>query len=354
MQKRNHISIPGLHYVRDSMVTVSWTLTGLTLLTACGGGGGTGVTVSGGQASNNYHVTVQDQVTGDAKLVLPDTVVLSKSYDDLYEEEALLDPRVTTVDFDATYDIEIVSSDTGTVQATVRPISNAAVPAKFKGQTSSAADKAAWKGFEIEEGGKTYGQYYLNTRTGQQEFVPQQDIINSLDDGETIVIIYRSSFNVDSFSVNGQDVISALQDSQVLATVRKYGYSIISGTEFTSPQRSFGVIGTNDEPTSRDARINIDESLPFEGFVLSHFYFADPDDNDALVAVVIVTDPQSGALTIERSGEALVTVTAGSRVARDDIQHLVYTPDAGFSSDSFDFRVSDGDANSGVHTLDLV
>ena len=335
-----------------------WTLAGLALLSACGGGGG-----GGGGGSRNVDVTngttIRDQARGNAVLVTRINGEIDETQTDPREstDDALeaafvaADPQITSANVDADYRYDIISTSGG---ASTRAISNAQVPDSVKALTSGQADDNAWVGIEMREGNKAYGTNYYNTRTGQEQLQLVQDIISSLNQGEVIDINYRAVVTFNTLTLNGQDVLGAFVNNvEVVRAFQQVGFSV-SGNSLTT-HGTVRIIGANDEPTSRDASIDISGTGPYDGFTLSHFHFADLDDNDALVSIVIVLAPTSGDLTIVRSaGATPVAVNQGNSVARDDIQHLVYTPDPGFTSDSFQFQVSDGDANSTTHTLDLV
>ena len=66
--------------------------------------------------------------------------------------------------------------------------------------------------------------------------------------------------------------------------------------------------------------------------------FTDPDEGDALQNIQIVTLPTNGSLRVRNAA-----ATANLVIGRDEIQNLVYTPNAGFTgADSFQYNASDG------------
>ncbi len=105
------------------------------------------------------------------------------------------------------------------------------------------------------------------------------------------------------------------------------------------------VIGFPDAPTAANNTVATAEDTPYS-FAVADFNFSDPDADDRLVTVTIVTPPAAGSLT--NRGTPLAP---NQLIPTEDIQasNLVFTPAANAFGDpyaSFTFRVSDGDFDS--------
>ena len=105
------------------------------------------------------------------------------------------------------------------------------------------------------------------------------------------------------------------------------------------------VTDANAAPTAANGGATTAEDTPY-AFSVADFGFADADMGDTLAAVLIVTLPGAGLLTIDGA-----PVTAGQPIARVDIDasKLVFVPAANAFGDpyaSFAFRVSDGTDDS--------
>ena len=346
-----------------------WTFLGAALLSACGGGGGGG----GGGASVGRgcgpHVVyngsaICDQPFGDAlifnrvngELFTPPSSSLNRDLE--FERLLLADPSINSANFDADYNITIISTTKGSTSAANTNIINANVPTSVKDITPSQTDKDAWVGFDIVEGGKSYGPYYLNRNTGQTHSEIVEDTVSSLNNGENILIEIRSSFTVRTLELNGVNAIRDIYDPIVINAFQNEGYEVVGNT-FTAAIWVWNFFGVNDLPTSQDVTINISSGAAmYDGFLVSHFAFNDLDDGDfQLMSILISRAPVSGNLTLERGvDEEPIAVNQGDRVERADIANLVYTPNNTLIDDTFDFRVNDGEADSSASytvTLDV-
>ena len=122
---------------------------------------------------------------------------------------------------------------------------------------------------------------------------------------------------------------------------------MISGASGTVKARG----AANSKPTAADGKFRTDEDTDHV-FQVDDFGFSDADSGDALVSVKIVTPPAAGALLVD--GAAL---TAGAAVTSNDIDagKFVFRPAAnahGAPYASFNFKVSDGTAESAsVNTI---
>ena len=344
-----------------------WTLLGAALLSACGGGGsgGGGASTRGCGPQTVYNGSVIcDQPFGDALTFTRSNGELdttpsdpTRNLDNYLESQLRAQPGINSADFDADYNITIISTNKGTASAGTTNITNAEVPNNVKDFTSSQSDKDAWLGFNMIEGGKTYGTYYLNTRTGQEYGEITEDIVSSLNGGETIDIETRISFTVRTFVLNGQNVLGELlTDPDYIRYLQNEGFSV-SGSTITSNIFTIRFVGANDLPTSQDMTISISSGAAmYDGFNVNHFAFNDLDDGDLhLISILISSAPVNGNLTLEQGGdEEAIAIAQGDRVERADIANLVYTPSNTFIEDTFGFRVSDGEADSSAsYTLTL-
>ncbi|WP_139240792.1 cadherin domain-containing protein, partial [Geitlerinema sp. PCC 9228] len=105
----------------------------------------------------------------------------------------------------------------------------------------------------------------------------------------------------------------------------------------------------NDPPTTSNNTITINEDSNHT-FSESDFGFSDAD-GDALDSITITSLPSNGSLQLDGSD-----VTADQEIAADQIDKLVFTPDADKNGDSyanFDFTVNDGTTDSEAKTITI-
>ena len=336
-----------------------WILAGLSLLAACGGGGGSGIVVR-----NPHYVHNGSAIFDERDPTLPADVVTHRN-----GVTAVIDPAdnldtqfragleelsMLTVAFDADYSATVAAS--GGARALTLP--DGAVPARLRSDqiTPGTADKAAWTGVVFIEDSKALAEFFYNTRTGQQDLVVNENNVNSLVAGENFDFVVRFTVTVHTLEVNGEDLLDRFfNDAGTIGMLEQQGVGVAGNTltqEFT-----YRFIGDHDSPRSRDvtidARADILLTGRFDEFLVSHFHFTDNDEGHRLVRLEILRTPHHGSLTVERPSEDPVPVGVIGRVAMEDIVHLVYTPHDVPVDDSFEFRVSDGFASGGHHTATL-
>jgi len=117
------------------------------------------------------------------------------------------------------------------------------------------------------------------------------------------------------------------------------------------------VINVNDAPIASDITISMNKNTS-KTFSANDFNFTDVDAGDELYSVTFMMPPMQGALTLND-----VNVTFGQTILKDDIANLKFTPVANtFSTEmggvlvpytQMSFRLSDGDADSGMYFLNI-
>ncbi len=107
----------------------------------------------------------------------------------------------------------------------------------------------------------------------------------------------------------------------------------------------------NDAPSASNNTRTVDEDGSVS-FSAGDFNFSDPDAGNqynSLDHVTVETLPGEGTLKLDGSD-----VSTGDTIAQSALSKLTYQPAANYNgSDSFDFKVSDGLADSGIATMNL-
>ncbi len=129
---------------------------------------------------------------------------------------------------------------------------------------------------------------------------------------------------------------------------------VTNGGGIKAVEGTFSFVPANSSPSASNDTAFVIEDIATV-LVLSDFgTFADPDIGDTQSAVVIVSLPVNGTLTLTGSG----AVTAGQTITVADINanKLVYTPASNHDTDEFlTFKVKDssGTASTAAYTLTL-
>ncbi len=134
-------------------------------------------------------------------------------------------------------------------------------------------------------------------------------------------------------------------------------YPLSSGMYFLIKVHS-----VNDEPTSADKTVTINENQVFT-FNLGHFEFHDVDMGNQLHHITCANVPPKGVLWVDANNNGVVdgsetALSAGSDVPKANVSKLKYKPeDNNNDNQSFNFTVSDGTASSNppnTMTIDII
>ena len=345
-----------------------WILAGLSLLAACGGGGGSGFVVR-----NTHFVHNGSTIFDEDDPTLPADVRTHRN-----GVSATIDPAdnietqfrtgleelsMRTVAFDADYSITVAAS--GGATAPTLPMNQ--IPARLKEDRITPPDtpdgqgrlnKDAWTGVVFVADEKALAEFFYNTNTGQQDLVVNEVNVNSLVAGENFDFVVSFIVTVRTLVVGGEDLLERFfTEAGNVRMLERQGIAVDSDAKTLTQEFTYRFVGRHDTPQSRDgtidARGDIAVTGRFDEFLVSHFHFLDNDEGHQLVRLEILRTPDHGSLTVERPSEEPIPVGVVGRVARDDIVHLVYTPHDVPMDDSFEFRVSDGFASGGHHTITL-
>lgn len=156
-----------------------------------------------------------------------------------------------------------------------------------------------------------------------------------------------------AFTVDGDQLL--VRDTAALDTVSAHTITVrTTDTEGQSLTKDFTInVDENAKPTSADISINVDATIPFE-FTTSDFAFDDEDSGDTLSSIEI-TDFPDGSIFVDDNqdgiadNDELLQVNFNDVVTRqqlDDGKLKYNTEVESDTTDSFEFKVSDGQAYS--------
>ncbi|MFC0171225.1 VCBS domain-containing protein [Vibrio comitans] len=226
-----------------------------------------------------------------------------------------------TFTVDPVNDTGVFSGDTsGDVQEDVKVQGNA-TKTVFTTGVLNVADPDVGEGHFVENHNvravhDPYGGSLSIGKAGDWTYSVPNANIQALGEGETAVVTYR--------------VKSAGGDTQDI---------------------SITITGTNDAPTISHALVKRTDEDTDLSFRKSYFGFQDMDSSDKLSEVTITSVPDASHGQLLLNGQA---VSNGQSIAATDINHLVFHPASNFNGDAhFDYKVSDGHAESGVQTATL-